>query len=437
VTSTLEPKLAKQAKTPKTAGTRTPHGYTVIDVETTGLSPKNGDRVVEIAVVYVSEAGDVQDRWSTLVNPQRDVGPTRIHGITATDVLDAPTFAEIAPYVLRAINGRVVTAHNAPFDLRFLAHELVRSGVPLEQHPLSGLCTMQWSKSYLQSPSRKLVDCCAAADITLSLAHSAAADALAAAQLLSHYLQAAKGAPPWAPVIEDCVSYAWPPYRGDFAELRFARRGNAAPAREDRWLDLIVSGMPRAAEPRVDAYLSVLEMALLDGFLAEHEKQALVSVAQEHGLTRGEVMDVHSNYVRALAQVAWADGVVTSKERADLELVARLLNLPARDVDDALVAAETARAHGGPNAVELFATTGLQLEPGDRVCFTGEMKVERSVWEERSRSAGLVPGSLVKATKLLVAADPNSLSGKASKAQAYGIPIITEDAFDRLLRAEV
>jgi DNA polymerase III subunit epsilon len=149
------------------------------------------------------------------------------------------------------------------------------------------------------------------------------------------------------------------------------------------------------------------------------------------------VMDVHSNYVRALAQVAWADGVVTSKERADLELVARLLNLPARDVDDALVAAETARAHGGPNAVELFATTGLQLEPGDRVCFTGEMKVERSVWEERSRSAGLVPGSLVKATKLLVAADPNSLSGKASKAQAYGIPIITEDAFDRLLRAEV
>ena len=412
-----------------------PHGYTVIDVETTGLSPKTGDRVVEIAVVYVSDAGDIQDRWSTLVNPHRDVGPTWIHGITATDVLDAPTFAEIAPYVLRAINGRVVTAHNAPFDLRFLAHELVRSGVPLEQLPLSGLCTMQWSKSYLQSPSRKLVDCCAAADIPLISAHSAAADALAAAQLLAHYLRSAKGAPPWTPVIEDCVAYAWPPYRGDFAELRFARRGSPTTARENSWLDLIVSGMPRAAEPRIDAYLSVLEMALLDGFLAEHEKQALVSVAQEQGLTRGEVIDVHGNYLRALAEVAWADGVVTSKERADLELVARLLNLAGRDVDDALDAAEAARAHGGPGAVELFATTGLALEPGDRVCFTGEMKVERSVWEERSRAAGLVPGSLVKATNLLVAADPNSLSGKASKAQAYGIPIITEEAFERLLTA--
>ena len=382
-------------------------------------------------MVYVSDSGDIQDRWSTLVNPQRDVGPTRIHGITASDVLDAPTFAEIAPYVLRAINGRVVTAHNAPFDLRFLAHELVRSGVPLEQLPLTGLCTMQWSKSYLQSPSRKLVDCCAAADIRLSLAHSAAADA----QLLSHYLKSTSGPPPWAPVIEDCVAYAWPRYRGDFAELRFARRGSPATVRESRWLDLIVSGMPRAAEPRVDAYVSVLEMALLDGFLAEHEKQALVSVAQEQGLTRGEVMDVHSKYLRALAEVAWADGVVTSKERADLELVARLLNLPAHDVDNALAAAEAARTLGEPGAVELFATTGMALQPGDRVCFTGDMKVERSVWEERSRAAGLVPGSLVKATKLLVAADPNSLSGKASKAQAYGIPIITEDAFERILQS--
>lgn len=430
--SSTKPTVQGTGSAPRT---RVPHGYTVIDVETTGLSPKAGDRVVEIAVVYVSDAGEVQDRWSTLVNPHRDVGPTRIHGITATDVLDAPTFAEIAPYVLRAINGRVVTAHNAPFDLRFLAHELVRSGVPLEQLPLSGLCTMQWSKSYLQSPSRKLVDCCAAADIPLMSAHSAAADALAAAQLLAHYLRSVKGAPPWTPVIEDCVSYAWPPYRGDFAELRFARRGSPASAREDRWLDLIVSGMPRAAEPRIDAYLSVLEMALLDGVLAEHEKRALVAVAQEQGLSRGAVTDIHACYLRALAEVAWADGVVTAKERADLELVARLLNLPPHDVDHALDAAEKGASGGEPSAVDLFATTGLSLQAGDRVCFTGEMKLERSEWEERSRAAGLIPSGLAKSTKLLVAADPNSLSGKAAKAQAYGIPIITEDAFERLLAA--
>ena len=56
-------------------------GYTVVDVETTGFSPDNGDRVVEIGVVYVSPRGEVQDHWSTLVNPQRDVGPTKVHGL--------------------------------------------------------------------------------------------------------------------------------------------------------------------------------------------------------------------------------------------------------------------------------------------------------------------------------------------------------------------
>ncbi len=263
------------------------YGYTVIDVETTGLSPTTHDRVVEIAVVYVSGQGVIQDSWSTLVNPQRDVGRTDIHGITATDVVSAPTFAEIAPYVLRAISGRVVAAHNAAFDLRFLAHELVRSGVPLERLPLTGLCTMQWSTFYLQSPSRKLIDCCTAADISLTSAHSASADALATAQFLAHYLRASHGHPPWQSMIEQCVAYVWPPYRGETLEFRTTTRGRLQPARDERWLDLIVSSMPRAAEPRIDAYLDVLEMALLDGFLAEHEKRALVAVAKDQGLRAG------------------------------------------------------------------------------------------------------------------------------------------------------
>lgn len=122
----------------------TGYEYTVIDVGTTGLSPTTHDRVAEIAVVYVSDSGVVQDRWSTLVNPQRDVGRTDIHGITASDVVDAPTFSEIAPYVLRAIDGRVVTAHNAAFDLRFLAHKLRRidSFSPLNEATRESLAKM-------------------------------------------------------------------------------------------------------------------------------------------------------------------------------------------------------------------------------------------------------------------------------------------------------
>lgn len=204
------------------------------------------------------------------------------------------------------------------------------------------------------------------------------------------------------PTAEECVTYMWPPFRGDFTEFRTTHRAQPGSGREQRWLDLIVSGMPRAAGPRIDAYLDVLEIALLDGFLAEHEKRALVAIARDQGLTRGQVMDVHSDYLRAMAEVAWADGVVTPKEQADLKLVARLLHLPAADVGTALEAAEVSAGDTELSAVEMFATAGLALCPGDRVCFTGEMKVERS------------------------------LSGKASKAQAYGIPIVTEDGFERL-----
>ena len=66
----------------------------VVDVETTGLY--NADRVVEIGVVTLDEHGVVLDRFETLVNPNRDVGPVWLHGITASMVAQAPTFDDIA-----------------------------------------------------------------------------------------------------------------------------------------------------------------------------------------------------------------------------------------------------------------------------------------------------------------------------------------------------
>ena len=72
-------------------------GYTIVDLETTGLFPRQHDRVLEIGLINVSDTGEIESEWATLVNPQRDVGPTSIHGITARDVLDAPTFKDVAP----------------------------------------------------------------------------------------------------------------------------------------------------------------------------------------------------------------------------------------------------------------------------------------------------------------------------------------------------
>lgn len=408
-------------------------GYTVIDVETTGFSPEKGDRIVEIGVAFVSHEGEIQDHWSTLVNPQRDVGPTRIHGITATDVVSAPTFAQIAPYVLHAISGRVIVAHNAAFDLRFLAHEMIRAGVPLGQLPLHGLCTMQWSTAFLHAPSRKLGDCCNACGVPLLEAHSAGADALATAGLLSYYLRCAQWTPPWLEALAAARAYRWPEYHGVYPELRFARRAEVRAARrEGAWLDRIVSRMPRAADASVDAYLAVLELALLDSFLAEHEKDQLVEVAAASGLSRGLVLDLHAGYLRAMAEVALEDAVVTPEERAELDRVASCLGLLPADVDAALADAAENRSPGA--ACASVAMAGIALTRGDRVTFTGEMRRDRSQWEEACGVLGLESGTLTRSTRVLVAADPNSMSGKAAKARSYGIPIITEDAFERLLR---
>jgi len=367
-----------------------------------------------------------------LVNPCRDVGPTSIHGITSTDVLGAPTFDELVPYVMRAIVGRTLVAHNASFDLRFLAAELQRAGVPLAQLPLQGVCTMHWAPAFVSSAGRRLGDCCSACGIPHHDAHSAAGDAMATALLLSHYLQVAGGAPPWQPTLASARAYPWPAYHGHFAELHLQARGAAATRRSDAWLGRIVSRMPRSAVPRIDEYLAVLEMAMLDGFLAEHEKDALVHTAAVTGLTRGQVLDVHGSYLLTMARIAWADGVVTASETAELERVAGMLGLTPHDVEAALAEAESGVADEALETA-LLQMTGLCLHPGDRVVFTGELSRPRSDFEAMAAEAGLALGGVTKSTALVVAADPNSCSGKAAKARSYGVPIITEDAFCRLV----
>ena len=57
-------------------------GYTVVDLETTGLFPQKHDSILEIGLISISDTGEVEAEWSTPINPGRDVRPTHIHGIT-------------------------------------------------------------------------------------------------------------------------------------------------------------------------------------------------------------------------------------------------------------------------------------------------------------------------------------------------------------------
>lgn len=396
-------------------------GYAVIDFETTGLLPQKHDRVVEIAVVLLDEQGEHEREWSSLVNPERDVGPTRIHGIHARDVLGAPTFRDVAGHVLDSVRERTIVAHNAAFDLRFLDYELTRAGWP-EPRPLSAVCTMNWSRGLLRSSSRKLVDCCDAAGITLANAHEALNDARAVALLLRYYLAATHPQVSWSDELEVSMRRQWPACAvGGLSGL--CARGSAAPHRPAAWLDRIVARMPRRPE-LVEAYLHVVELALLDRYLSAHEEESLVELACELGFSRAELDEIHRSYIIDMAGVALADGVVTDEERADLEKVAELLGFGPSDMQQVLASAVPAPA----------TRHGVSLDRGDCICLTGTMAEPREVYEDLAASRGLTVGGLTRRTKLLVAADPDSLSGKAKKARAYGVPIVNEQALLSYLR---
>ena len=160
-------------------------GLPLVDLETTGLSPRL-DRVVEIAVVQLDRSVSPCGEFTTLINPGRDIGATHIHRITARDVVSAPRFEQVAPMLLDLLRGRVIVAHNVQFDLRFLHAEFARIGIGLPELP--AMCTMQLAPQYLRGlPARSLAACCLAAGIPLDGAHAAAVDARAVAQLLACY----------------------------------------------------------------------------------------------------------------------------------------------------------------------------------------------------------------------------------------------------------
>lgn len=387
-------------------------GFATIDFETTGFYADGSDRTIEVSMVHSEPDGTITGQWETLINPGRDLGRQDIHGISAREVLRAPRFSGITADLVDLLSQRVVVAHNASFDLRFLEAELRRAEY-LAGAPFVSLCTMRLARTHLGGSST-LADCCAAFDIDLNGAHSAAVDARATAELLGAFI-ASTGLSPW----RDLLGQARPLVAHSGMRDEWLAR-SCVEDYSSSFLERIADRVPDVSQSDEQAeYLSLVERCLLDRYLSEHEMGALVAFADRAGLSRGTVERLHRDYLAALVKIAWSDGVVTDDEYADLVSVAQLLGLPSEMVRSALdQPVET--------AVPAVATE-FNLNPGDIVVLTGEMVRARSEWERRLRELGIVvKPAVTKAARLVVAADPDSLSGKARKARDYGIPIVGE-----------
>jgi DNA polymerase-3 subunit epsilon len=143
--------------------------------------------------------GESTREFATLLNPERDIGPTSIHGLTASDILSAPRFVEVAGTLIDALDGCVALAgHNIRFDYSFLSAEFGRIGHAFPNCPT--LCTMRLAGG------GTLTSCCDDYGIVFQgNKHAALYDARAAAKLLAALL---RDAPSTTVLIKSCY-YAW------------------------------------------------------------------------------------------------------------------------------------------------------------------------------------------------------------------------------------
>lgn len=104
----------------------------VLDTETTGLSPENGDRILEIGCVELVNRKLTGNNLHYYINPERDSHEEalKVHGISNEFLKDKPKFAQIADELLTYLKGAEVIIHNAPFDIGFLNKELERLSQP-------------------------------------------------------------------------------------------------------------------------------------------------------------------------------------------------------------------------------------------------------------------------------------------------------------------
>ena len=104
----------------------------IVDVETTGLSPQEGDRVVEIAAMKI-KGEEILDRWESLIYPGREMsfGAMSVNGITDEMLVGCPPAREVLPEFMAFIGDAYIMGHNVRFDWRFINHELMLAGYPL------------------------------------------------------------------------------------------------------------------------------------------------------------------------------------------------------------------------------------------------------------------------------------------------------------------
>jgi DNA polymerase-3 subunit epsilon len=377
--------------------------FAVIDTETTGFGKT--DRLVEVAVVLV-EGNEIIQEWETLINPERDISNSNIHGITSEVVSLAPTFAEIDSEFSRLIHGSIMVAHNISFDRRMLEQEYSR--VKKQVDLGMGFCTLQATKL-------KLEVACKEYGITNVSAHRALTDARATALIFIKILEQLGLVEGLVPI---SVAYDFEAKSSQLLS-RAALSQDHKPGQQN--LRRIIHGLGPSEEAGPElSYLDALSSVMSDFEITADELNYLKDWAETLGIGTSKQSDLHSAFFNQIVVAAERDNYISEIENILLRKAAKTL---------------------GVNYLESSTTNQkseeFSLKPGMKVCFTGTAigkngeELPRETLESYATKKSLIPVSSVtkKTCDLLVAADKSSMSGKTKKARDYGIPVISVAEF--------
>ena len=402
----------------------------VVDLETTGF--RKTDRVIEIAVRRMRLDGTVVSEYETLVNPGRSAtDSTHVHGISDRHLVDAPVFAEVAGDLANVLNDSVLIAHNASFDMRFIAQEF--GGLGDEMPPWPALCTMRLSP--LRGGPRRptLADCHGHFGRSgQQQPHRALGDVRTTADVIASMLSPIAERPFRDLGICDTPEWLAGPPRIESRHRPTGRRHTREQMSKDQTIGAVALGGAGAVEAGLDLYRGALEAAVEDRLLEAHELDGLLVLGTKLGVSPEQALSVNQSYFEGVASRAIADRRIDAVEKRDLEKVAALLELDEDTVDRLLRVAR-------PADVSTATLEGLA------VCFTGGVDATRGGQplaraDLQASAAGrgmVVKSGVSRNLDLLVTADPHSMSGKSKKARELGVRIVSLESFIGDLGIEV
>jgi len=169
--------------------------HIILDTETTGLDPKLGHRIIELAAVEMVDRRTTGRNLQVYVDPEReiDAAASEVHGMTWEDLKGKPKFADVAAEFIAFARGATWIIHNAPFDVGFLDHEFGNAGLPVCAELHGGLIdTLALAREAFPGKRNNLDALCERFGV--SNAHRTLHGALLDAQLLAEvYLAMTRG----------------------------------------------------------------------------------------------------------------------------------------------------------------------------------------------------------------------------------------------------